>query len=118
MKVKNLSYIKINSANTLYLTINKINGHIEESNGGIYLTLVPTDESKVVLENYEDLRSRMRDLIRSKTNNSDNYDKKYMKMKFISTNNIHLKKTLELHSIIIGVRSGLHEDNKYYLYFV
>ena len=52
----------------------------------------------------------MRDLIRSKTNNSDNYDKKYMKMKFISTNNIHLKKTLELHNIIIGVRSGLHED--------
>ena len=34
---KNLSYIKINSVNPLYLIINKINGYIEESNGNKYL---------------------------------------------------------------------------------
>ena len=43
--VKNLSYITINSVNSLDLIINKTNGHIEESDGEKYVTLVPTDES-------------------------------------------------------------------------
>ena len=43
--VKNLSYITINSVNPLDLIINKTNGHIEESDGKKYVTLVPTDES-------------------------------------------------------------------------
>ena len=36
--VKNLSYIKINSVNPLYLTIGKIHGYTEGSNGNKYLT--------------------------------------------------------------------------------
>ena len=47
---KNLSYKKINSVNPLYLTINKVNGYIEESNENKYLTLVSTDESKDTLK--------------------------------------------------------------------
>ena len=30
---KDLRYMKINSANSLYLILNKINGYIEKSNG-------------------------------------------------------------------------------------
>ena len=41
------------SLNPLNLTINKINGYIEESNGNKYLTLIPTDESKDTLKKYE-----------------------------------------------------------------
>ena len=33
MTVKKLSYVTINCLNPLYLTINKANGYIEESNG-------------------------------------------------------------------------------------
>ena len=43
--VKNLSYITINGVNPLDLILNKTNGHIEESDGKKYVTLVPTDES-------------------------------------------------------------------------
>ena len=49
--IKSLSYININIVNSLYLFINKINGYIEESNGNIYLMLVPSDESKETLKN-------------------------------------------------------------------
>ena len=47
---------------------------IEQSNGNKYLTLVSTDESKFTLKKYEKLRNYIRYLIRSITNNSENYE--------------------------------------------
>ena len=61
MTVKNLS------VNRLYPIINKVNRHIEESNRKRYLTLVLTDKSKGILEEYEELWNQITDLIRSKT---------------------------------------------------
>ena len=46
------------------------------------MNLVSTDGSKNILTKYEELWSKIRDLIRSKTNDSDDYDEKYMKIKF------------------------------------
>ena len=51
----------------------------------------------------------MRDLFRSTNNKSD--DKKFMKIKLNSDKYLSLKKTLELHNMIIVV---FHEGNKYY----
>ena len=53
--VKNLDYLKISSVNPLYLIINKINRHIEESNGNRYLTLLLTNESKDALKRHEEV---------------------------------------------------------------
>ena len=114
-RVKNLKYIKINSINSLYLIINKRNGYIEENHGNKYLTLVPTDKSKYILEKYEELWTKIRHLIRSKANNSDDYDEKYMKIKFDSNDHLPLKKLLEFHNMIIFVRFVFHDDNKCYL---
>ena len=61
-----------------------MNGHFEEINGNKYLTLVPTNESKEEIKKYGELWIKIRDLTRSITNNSDYYDKKYMKIKFDS----------------------------------
>ena len=72
--IKDLRYVKINSVNPLYLTINKINGYFKEINRNKYLTLVPTNESKDILKKYEELWYGIKDIIRSITNNSDNYD--------------------------------------------
>ena len=58
--------------------------YIEESNGNKYLTLVPADVSKGTLKKYEELWDKIRNLIRSTSNNSDDYDNKYMKIKFNS----------------------------------
>ena len=44
--------------------------------------LVPTDESKEIMKKCEELWTKIRDLIRLETDNSDEYDEKYMKIKF------------------------------------
>ena len=75
MTIKNSEYVKINSANLLYLIFNKINGYFEEINGKKYLKLVPTNESKEKIKKYKELWIKIRDLIRSITKNLDDYDK-------------------------------------------
>lgn len=45
------------------------------SDGNKYLKLAPT-ESKGALKKYEELQNKIRYLIRSKTDNSNNYDVK------------------------------------------
>ena len=49
-----------------------------------YLILVLTNESKEIIKRHEELWSKIRDLIRSITKNSDDYDEKCMKIKFNS----------------------------------
>ena len=59
-------------------------------------TLIPTNESKEKIKKYEELWSKIRDLIRSMTKNSVDYDEKYMKiqsdsdLKFTSKNDRNL----------------------------
>ena len=114
MTIKDSKYVKINSVNPLYLIINKVNGYFEEINKSKYLTLVPTNESKEKIKKYEELWSKIRDLIRSITKNSDDYDEKYMKIKFNSDDELPLNKMIEIPSMIIVVRAVFHENNKYY----
>ena len=80
------------------------------------MTLVPTDESNVTLKKYEELWKKIRDLIRSMTYNSGNYDEKYVQVKFNSNSDLELElhNKLELRSVIIVVRSVFHEDNENY----
>ena len=95
--------------------IYELNEWIEESNRNKYLMLIPTDESKDKLRKYEKLCNKIRDLVRSITSNSENYDEKYMEIKFNWDNDLSLKKILELHNLVIVVKSVFHENNKYYL---
>ena len=90
MTVKNLTYVKINNVNYLYLIIDRINWYIEESNEDTYLMLVFTDESKDSLKKYEKLWSKIGDLIRTITTKSDDCNEKYIKIKFNSDNDLPL----------------------------
>ena len=56
----------------------------------------------------------MRYLISSITKSSDDYDEKYMKIKFNSDNELSLKKTMEILTITMVVRAIFHENNKHY----
>ena len=67
-----------------------------------------------MLKNNEELRSTIRDLIRLITKSSDDYDEKYMKIKFSSDDKLSLNKTIEIPSMIIVVRAVFHENDKYY----
>ena len=51
-----------------YLIFNKVNGYFEETNGNKYLMLVPTNESKEKIEKYKELWIKIRDPVKSITN--------------------------------------------------
>ena len=46
------------------LIFNEVNGYFEEINGNKYLTLIPTNEGKEKTSKYEELWSKIKDLIR------------------------------------------------------
>ena len=111
--IKNSKYGKINRVNPLYLMLNKMNGYFEAINGNKYLMLVPTNESKEKIKNYEGLWIKIKDLIRSVTRKSDDYVEKYIKIKFYLDDELLLNKTIEILVIIIVVRAIFYENNKY-----
>ena len=55
---------------------------------------VSPDEGKEIIEKYEELRSKSKDLIGSVTKNSDDYDEKYMKIKSNSDDELPLNKVI------------------------
>ena len=88
-----------------------------------YLTLVPTNESNNNNNNnnnnkkvkYKELCSKMRDLIRSITKNSDDYDENYMKTKLnLDDDELPLNKTIEIPIMAIVVRAVFYVNGKYH----
>ena len=75
-----------------------MNGYFKEINEKKYLTRVPTNESKEKIKKYEKLWIKIRDLIRSITKSLNDYDEKYMKIKFHSDDNLPLIKMIEIYS--------------------
>ena len=80
-------------------------------------TLVPTNKSKEKMKKYEELWIKIRNLIRSITKSSDDYDEKYMSIKFNSDAKLSLVKMIKIPTIVIVVRNVFLENNKYYPYF-
>ena len=71
-------------------------------------------KAKKVINKYEELWSKIRDLIILITKNSDDYDGEYMKIKFNSDDELPLNKTIEIPCMVIVARAVFHENNKYY----
>ena len=61
--MKGYDYVKINSLNSLYLIIDKIDRYIKEKNGKKYLILDSRDKSKEVLIKYPELWDGIKNLI-------------------------------------------------------
>ena len=76
-----------------------------KTNVNKYLTLVPTNESKEKIKKHEELWIKIKDLIRSVTENSDDYDENYTKIKFNSDDKLPLNKMIEFPTMIIVVKS-------------
>ena len=84
---KNTRYV-----NSLYLIIDEISGHIEESNGNKCSTLTSFSEDKDVLKDYKKKWSNeIKRQISLITNASDNYDEEYIRIKVNSDNDLILK---------------------------
>ena len=52
--------------------------------------------------------------IKEVSNDECNYEKDYMKIKFISDDNLPLSKSLKFHNMTITIRSVFKEDGKIY----
>lgn len=70
-------------------------------------------KAKTYGKKYEELWSKIEDLIRSTNNKSDEYDEKYMKMKINSDDDLSLRETLKLHDVMKVIRSVFNDANKY-----
>ena len=115
VRIKDSKSVKVNSVNPLYLILSKVNGYFEEINKNKYLALFPPNGSKKIIKNMRNSGVKS-DLIRSITKNLDDYDEKYMKIKFDSDDDLPLNKTIEIHNVTIVVRVVFHKNNKYYEY--
>ena len=71
-------------------------------------------KAKKKFKKYGELWSKIRDLIRSINKNSDDYDKKYMKIKFNSNDELPLNKTIDIPIMKIIVRAIFLRNNKFY----
>ena len=70
-------------------------------------------KAKKKLKNMKKLLSIIKNLIRSITKNSDDYDEKFVKTKFNSDDELRLNKMIEIPSLIIIDTAVFHENNKY-----
>ena len=93
---------------------NRINVYFEEINGNKYLTPVPTNESEEKIKKYEELWIKIRDLTRSVTTKSDDYDEKYTKIDFNSDDELPLNKMIKIPVMVIAVGAIFYENSKYY----
>ena len=91
-----------------------IDGYFKEINGNKYLTLVLTNKNKEKIKKYEELWIKIRDLISSKSKSSDDYDEKYIKIKYDSDDNLPLNEMVEVPMVTIVVRAVFHGNIKYY----
>ena len=106
-------YENINSVNPLYIIIGEVDGYIEENNENKYLTFASTDKNKKVLEKYAKLWDEIKYHIQTiNAAKSGEYEKYYMKIKFILNHDLPLNKILKLHNSTIIVRSVFEEDGK------
>ena len=106
--------MNINSVNPLYLGITRVNGYIEEKDSNKYLVFDSTDENKELLKKYSDVFNKIKDKIKKIDNNDSDYEKKYMKIKYNSDDDLPLNKLLEFHLITITIRHVFEQDGKLY----
>ena len=85
------SEYNINSVNTLYLLVAKLDGFVEEENGNRYLniSLTHNNNNELLIKDAE-FWSRIKDQIKKINNDSvAEYGKDYMNIKFNSDDNYH-----------------------------
>ena len=104
----------VNSANPLYLMINRIDRFIEEKNGVKYLNISDTGKISEILKKYNQVFDGIKYHIKKINNNDSKYDKNYMKIKFNTDNDIPLNKRLYFPTITAIIRCVFEKNGKYY----
>ena len=99
----------------MYLCVNHASGYIQEKNGNKYLVFDSVDENIEVLKKYADVWDGIKNKIKAINGGKENdYGKDYIKIKFISDDELPLNKPLKFHAMTIIIRSIFDEDGKLY----
>ena len=99
----------------MYLTIGKVDRHIEEKNGSKYLAFDSTDENKEVIKKHTELWNGIKNEFETiNGGKKGEYGKDFIKIKFDTDDNLWLNKQLKLHILTIIVRSVFEEDGNFY----
>ena len=80
----------------MYLRVNHANGYIEEKNGNKYLIFDSTDKNKELLKKYLDVYNGIKNKIEEISSDECDYEEDYMKIKFISDDDLPLNKPLKI----------------------
>ena len=96
------------------MRVNHANGYIEEKNENKYLIFDSAGENKDLLKKYKDVWNGIKNKIEAISSGECDYEKDYMKIKFISNDNLPLNKPLKYHMTTIIIRSVFDEDGKLY----
>ena len=99
MTIKDSKYVKTNIVNPLYLMLNNMTGYFKKIKN---------------TKKYEKFWIKTRDLIRSVTKKSNDYDEKCVKIKLDSNETLPLIKAIEIPVIVIVARAIFYENNKYF----
>ena len=100
---------EVNSVNSLYLLINRIDEFIEEKEGDKYLNIALTDRDSEVLRKHSEVWNGIKNCIKNK------YDKDFMKIKLNSDDVIPLNKQLYFPTITVIIKNIFEKYGKYYL---
>ena len=118
--MKSLDNENIDSANSLYLIFNNVDGYIEfnpteKSNEDKYLVFASKYKNKEVLKKYTKLWDEVKNQIETiSVSKPIKYGRDCMKIRFQSVDNLLLGKTLSIPMCIIAVGSVFQEDSNYY----
>ena len=113
--MKSLDHVNIDSANSIYLVFNNVDGYIEESNGNKYLIFASTDKNKEILKKYTELWNEIDNQIKTINGGEPiEYKKYFMKIEYESDNDLRLGKISSTPNMIIFTGCVFQEDKKYY----
>ena len=113
--MKSLDHVNIDSANSIYLVFNNVDGYIEESNGNKYLIFASTDKNKEIWKKYTELWNEIDNQIETINGGEPiEYKKYFTKIEFESDNDLRLGKISSTPNMIIFTGCVFQEDKKYY----
>ena len=107
-------YENVYNANSLHFRDSHTNGYIEEKNEKKYLIFDSTDENKELLKKYSDVWNEIKNKVEAISSGDYDYEKDYMKIKFISDDDLPLNKPLKLYMVTIIIGFVFEEDGKLY----
>ena len=118
--MKTLDNENIDSANSLYLIFDNVDGYIkckstEESNENKYLIFASTDKNKKILEKYTELWIEIKNQMETISDGKPiKYGRDFVKIRFELDDDLPLGKILSIPMCIIAARSVFKRDNEYY----